>query len=55
MAGPTCDTADVLFQEKMLPEDLQAGDFVYIPNAGAYTIAYASTFNGFPLPRLEFL
>jgi len=55
VAGPTCDTADVLFQEKTLPEDLQAGDFVYIPNAGAYTIAYASTFNGFPLPRLEML
>jgi ornithine decarboxylase len=55
VAGPTCDTADVLFQEKMLPEDLQAGDFVYIPNAGAYTTAYASTFNGFPLPHLELL
>jgi ornithine decarboxylase len=55
VAGPTCDTADVLFQEKTLPEDLQAGDFVYIPNAGAYTTAYASTFNGFPLPRMVML
>jgi len=55
VAGPTCDTADLLFQEKELPEDLQAGDFVYIPNAGAYTLAYASTFNGFPLPRMEML
>jgi len=55
VAGPSCDTADVLFQEKMLPEDLQAGDPVYIPNAGAYTTAYASTFNGFPLPRTVLL
>ena len=55
VAGPSCDTADVLFQEKMLPEDLQAGDRVYIPNAGAYTTAYASTFNGFPLPRTVLL
>lgn len=55
VAGPSCDTADVLFQEKMLPEDLQAGDLIYIPNAGAYTTAYASTFNGFPLPRTVLL
>jgi len=55
VAGPSCDTADVLFQEKMLPEDLQAGDRIYIPNAGAYTTAYASTFNGFPLPRVALL
>jgi ornithine decarboxylase len=55
VAGPSCDTADVLFQEKMLPEDLRADDLVYIPNAGAYTIAYASTFNGFPLPRVLLL
>lgn len=52
VAGPSCDTADLLFDEKMLPEDLRAGDFVYIPNAGAYTTAYASTFNGFPLPEM---
>jgi ornithine decarboxylase len=55
VAGPSCDTADVLFQEKMLPEDLQAGDLVYVPNAGAYTTAYASTFNGFPLPGVVLL
>ncbi|MBI5136797.1 MAG: type III PLP-dependent enzyme [Nitrospirae bacterium] len=55
VAGPSCDTADVLFQEKMLPQDLQAGDLAYIPNAGAYTICYASTFNGFPLPEMVML
>jgi ornithine decarboxylase len=30
-------------------------DFVYIPNAGAYTTAYASNFNGFPLPEVRML
>ncbi|HWQ37403.1 MAG TPA: type III PLP-dependent enzyme [Burkholderiales bacterium] len=53
VAGPTCDSVDVLMQDQMLPEDLQDGDFIYIPNAGAYTTAYASQFNGFPLPDVR--
>jgi ornithine decarboxylase len=55
IAGPTCDSVDVLMQDQMLPEDLQDGDFVYIPNAGAYTTAYASQFNGFPLPDVRLI
>lgn len=54
VAGPTCDSVDVVMREQLLPEDLQADDFAYIPNAGAYTTAYASTFNGFPLPEVRF-
>ncbi len=50
IAGPTCDSVDILMRDELLPEDLQEGDFIYIPNAGAYTTAYASNFNGFPLP-----
>jgi ornithine decarboxylase len=50
VAGPTCDATDVVARDKLLPEDLQAGDYVYIPNAGAYTTAYATQFNGFPGP-----
>ena len=50
IAGPTCDSVDVLMRDELLPEDLQEGDFIYIRNAGAYTTAYASNFNGFPLP-----
>jgi ornithine decarboxylase len=53
VAGPTCDSVDVLLQDHMLPEDLTDGDFIYIPNAGAYTTAYASNFNGFPLPDVR--
>lgn len=55
VAGPTCDSVDVLMKDQMLPEDLQDDDFIYIPNAGAYTTAYASNFNGFPLPDVRFI
>lgn len=53
VAGPTCDSMDVLMRDQMLPEDVQEGDFIYIPNAGAYTSSYASNFNGFPLPEVR--
>lgn len=55
IAGPTCDSVDVLMQDQMLPEDLADDDFIYIPNAGAYTTAYASEFNGFPLPDVRLI
>ena len=55
VAGPTCDSVDVVMREQLLPEDLQGEDFAYIPNAGAYTTAYASNFNGFPLPSVRIL
>lgn len=53
VAGPTCDSVDVVLRDEPLPSDLQEGDFVYIKNAGAYTTAYASQFNGFPLPEVR--
>jgi ornithine decarboxylase len=53
IAGPTCDAVDVVLRDEPLPADLQAGDFIYIRNAGAYTTSYASQFNGFPLPEVR--
>ena len=53
VAGPTCGSLDVVLRDEPLPSDLQEGDFVYIRNAGAYTTAYASEFNGFPLPEVR--
>jgi ornithine decarboxylase len=54
LAGPTCDSADVLYEKKPyeLPISLEIGDKVLIEGAGAYTATYASVaFNGFaPLP-----
>jgi ornithine decarboxylase len=51
LAGPSCDSADVLYEDRpvALPLALAAGDRVVIRNAGAYTSSYASVgFNGFP-------
>jgi ornithine decarboxylase len=50
LAGPTCDSADILYERcsYYLPDDLQAGDRVEVLSAGAYTYPYASIgFNGF--------
>jgi diaminopimelate decarboxylase len=44
--GPTCDSIDLISNEIMLPE-LAIGEWVYIENFGAYTIASSSNFNGF--------
>ena len=51
LAGPSCDSADVLYEKRpmLLPVGLSAGDKVMIRNCGAYTTTYASIgFNGFP-------
>ena len=53
IAGPSCDGFDVVCREVELPE-LEMGDKLYIMSAGAYTTAYASEFNGFPLPKTYF-
>ena len=55
VGGPTCDSVDVVLRDEPLPSDLQEGDFIYLHNAGAYTTAYASRFNGFPLPEVRIL
>jgi len=50
LAGPTCDSADILYEktEYRLPLDLAVGDKVEILSTGAYTSTYASVcFNGF--------
>ena len=54
IAGPTCDSVDVLYQHYryQLPLDLEVGDHVTVLSAGAYTKAYCTEeFNGFePIP-----
>jgi diaminopimelate decarboxylase len=44
--GPTCDSIDLIANEIMLPE-LAIGEWIYVENFGAYTIASSSNFNGF--------
>lgn len=45
-AGPSCDSLDVIFRDKLTPP-LVVGDILVVPNCGAYTSASASEFNGF--------
>jgi ornithine decarboxylase len=50
LAGPTCDSADILYEktEYKMPLALKVGDKVEILSTGAYTTTYASVaFNGF--------
>jgi ornithine decarboxylase len=51
LAGPTCDSADVLYEKNpyMLPVSLEIGDKVLIEGTGAYTATYSAVaFNGLP-------
>lgn len=51
LAGPTCDSMDVLYEDHRytLPATLQQGDRLYWLSTGAYTTSYSSVeFNGFP-------
>ena len=50
LAGPTCDSADVLYEKDpyFLPVSLEIGDEVLIEGTGAYTTTYSAVaFNGF--------
>jgi ornithine decarboxylase len=51
LAGPTCDSADILYEKAdyRLPLELEVGDRIEILSTGAYTNTYSSVgFNGFP-------
>ena len=50
LAGPTCDSADVLYEKQPypLPVSLEIGDKLLIEGTGAYTATYSAVaFNGF--------
>ncbi|MEO0129539.1 MAG: type III PLP-dependent enzyme [candidate division WOR-3 bacterium] len=47
LAGPTCDSFDIISTSEELPE-LDIGDIVYVENIGAYSWATATNFNGLP-------
>lgn len=52
--GPTCDSIDVICDCVELPE-LDIGDWLLFPQMGAYTIAAASSFNGFSPPQSSYI
>jgi ornithine decarboxylase len=51
VAGPTCDSADILYEKNKveLPLELASGDKIIVKTCGAYTSTYSTVaFNGFP-------
>lgn len=50
VAGPTCDSSDVVCRDQLLP-DLEIGELLLVPTMGAYTSASASNFNGLDMAR----
>jgi ornithine decarboxylase len=50
IAGPSCDSFDVIDRDVMLPEP-EIGNRILILSSGAYTVSYASEFNGFCIPK----
>ena len=51
LAGPTCDSIDVIAEDIELPE-LEIGDILIGKQMGAYTIASATEFNYYPKPKI---
>ena len=47
LAGPTCDSADMIARDYPMPA-LDIGDVVISPMMGAYTTVMSSRFNGIP-------
>jgi len=54
LAGPTCDSLDIIYDNIILPRAMTQHDRLYFLNAGAYTIEYCSSFNGFEIPKIYF-
>jgi len=52
MAGPTCDSIDVMGRHR-LPVNTKAEDIIFMPNLGAYCTTCACDFNGFPAPSMR--
>lgn len=53
LCGPSCDSVDTMYETEL--PDPEEGDLLYLQGAGAYTTVYASNFNGFGGPAIEYL
>lgn len=50
VAGPVCESTDVLARDRKLSQSLKAGDTLAILSCGAYGMSMASHYNSRPLP-----
>lgn len=54
LAGPTCDSHDIIARSVELPE-LDINDVIYVKNIGAYSIVSTTYFNGIPPAKVIFM
>lgn len=54
IAGPTCDSIDIIDEDILIPE-LEIGDLVVADSMGAYTVATAGEFNSIPRTKIVVL
>jgi ornithine decarboxylase len=54
LAGPSCDSCDVVARNLEMPE-MKVGERLVFLDTGAYTNEYAVPFNGFPIPQCVIL
>lgn len=54
LAGPFCESGDVLIEEVELPR-LEEGDLLVVPVSGAYQLSMASHYNATPHPAVVWL
>ncbi len=54
IAGPFCESSDILIREILLPE-IQPGELLTIPVCGAYQLSMASNYNGASKPAVLWL
>jgi diaminopimelate decarboxylase len=54
IGGPFCESGDVLIENLLMPE-VEEGDLIAIPMAGAYQISMASNYNGARRPAVLWL
>ncbi len=50
VVGKHCEGGDILIRDVFLPADVQAGDLLAVPGAGAYARSMASNYNQIPRP-----
>ncbi|APT74271.1 ornithine decarboxylase [Thermosipho melanesiensis] len=54
LAGPTCDSVDVMYYDIELAKNVTIDDLIVLYNTGAYTTEYSTNFNGIEPPKVVF-
>jgi|WetSurMetagenome_2_1015567.scaffolds.fasta_scaffold73052_2 diaminopimelate decarboxylase len=54
IAGPFCESGDILIEDLLMP-DVQEGELIAIPVAGAYQLSMSSNYNGARRPAVLWL